>query len=739
MSVLDHSLPGFDASARALRRVGPRVAISVLVAVLHVTGNIGRAEQQTFRGSTTAIVVDVVVRNAQAEPVTDLQLQDFELYEDGVKQEIADVGLVAPDAADSAFSAAARSGRGTGEANGIRSAPGAPAVGRTPADRSTYSDQPSIVALVFDRLSPEARALAYKGALAHLETSRENDYAGVFLSDLSLTTIQTYTNDRAAIARALRAVSSRATSQFDRHARRGIQDSSDAFGDSHPSVPEVAGAESPGRPPPRDGKSRDEAIFGAIDPQLNSWERLARDQQGYATTNALMALAATLGSLPGRKTIVFFAESLSIPDAVLPHFRNVVLTANRNNVSIYTIDAAGLRVHSKDAETGREVRGMGAAGIGGYSNLGVLERNEDVLRKDPRTSLSMLAEQTGGFLVENTNDLGRAFQRIDADRRFHYLLTYTPKNTTFNGEWRSIEVKVPGRKVTVRARSGYLAVHEPGAVPLLEYEAPVLAALAQAPAAQSMPVRSGAFVFPEPGGGARVAVLAAVHGQDLTFDEHGDKCRAELTMLARIRDERGEVVRKASFPYRLAGDRADGDAARQGQILFYRQPALEEPGRYMLEAAAHDVLGGRSGVARVPVVVPPANWGLRVGSLVLIRSAEPLKPEERDPANPLHLEDVVIYPSLGEPFRRGPEARLGFLLPMVAADRAAPAIQLELLSGERTLLAAPLTAGAPDEEGRIRQIGQLPLGSLSPGEYVLRLIVTSGAQREVREATFRLE
>jgi hypothetical protein len=28
-----------------------------------------------------------------------------------------------------------------------------------------------------------------------------------------------------------------------------------------------------------------------------------------------------------------------------------------------------------------------------------------VLRKDPRTSLTLLAEQTGGFLIENTNDL----------------------------------------------------------------------------------------------------------------------------------------------------------------------------------------------------------------------------------------------------------------------------------------------------------------------------------------------
>jgi VWFA-related protein len=194
------------------------------------------------------------------------------------------------------------------------------------------------------------------------------------------------------------------------------------------------------------------------------WERLARDEQGYATTNALLAVVGALGTVPGRKTVVFFAEGLAIPDAVLRHFRNVVATANRANVGVYTIDAAGLRVHSKDQETYREVHGMGNAGLAlgpdgsNQSSLATLERNEDVLRKDPRTSLTLLAKQTGGFLIENTNDLAKGFVRIDEDRRFYYLLTYEPKNTSFDGAWRSIIVKVPKRKVTVRARAGYLAV-----------------------------------------------------------------------------------------------------------------------------------------------------------------------------------------------------------------------------------------------------------------------------------------
>ena len=79
-------------------------------------------------------------------------------------------------------------------------------------------------------------------------------------------------------------------------------------------------------------------------------------------------------------------------------------TANRGNVSIYRIDGAGLRVHSKEAETGREVRAMGAAGVevsadgSNRSSIAMMERNEDVLRKDPRTSPTLHANATGGFL-----------------------------------------------------------------------------------------------------------------------------------------------------------------------------------------------------------------------------------------------------------------------------------------------------------------------------------------------------
>ena len=49
-----------------------------------------------FTTSTTAVVVDVVVRDAKGAPIVDLKPSDFELLEDDAKQKIASVELIAP-------------------------------------------------------------------------------------------------------------------------------------------------------------------------------------------------------------------------------------------------------------------------------------------------------------------------------------------------------------------------------------------------------------------------------------------------------------------------------------------------------------------------------------------------------------------------------------------------------------------------------------------------------------------
>jgi VWFA-related protein len=592
---------------------------------------------------------------------------------------------------------------------------------------------------VFDRLSPEGRSAAYKGALAAVDAMRDGDYVAVYVADLSLITVQNYTMDREKVRMAVRDVATRATSVFDRASMRDIGQS-ESTGDAHPSTPWVASAESGGRPvDSRGGIDRLPSSIGSAANVL--WERMARDQQGYATTNALLAIVAALGTVPGRKTVVFFAESLAIPDAVLPHFRNIVTTANRANVSVYTIDATGLRVHSKDQETYREVNQAGNAGLklnpdgSSQSSLATLERNEDALRKDPRTSLTLLANETGGFLVESTNDLANGFARIDTDRRSYYLLTYEPKNTNFDGAWRSITVKVPNRHVTVRARMGYLAVRAPVGEPLLTHEAAALADLDRSPAPADLPLRSAALVFP----GGQVAILAATDARELGFsrDDKARSYRTNFTVLARVVDASGRVERKASQSYRLSGPVDQMEQARRGEILFFRKPTLLA-GEYTLEVALHDTLTSHATVQRHTFAVPPAD-GLDVSTLVIVRRAERVKPEERQQGNPLYVGDLLVYPNLGEPILKSRQKTLALYFTMISPSGAQPSARLEVLNGGQPRADLPLALNAADPSGRSAQISSLVIDSLPPGRYLLRLTIALGDRHEVKTAVFDLK
>jgi VWFA-related protein len=178
-------------------------------------------EPQRFGTSTAAVVVDVVVRDKSGKPVTDLTAADFELLEDDVRQDIGNVSLVAPP---------------PGSAPAGASLPVPPAA--APSVASNTVSAPTIVALVFDRLSPEGRTLAWKGAQAYLDTAASNDFAGVFVVSNGLEVVHTYTSDRTALTKALDEAASRATANFNKKNDKIAS----RFGDRSPDTPITVGA-----------------------------------------------------------------------------------------------------------------------------------------------------------------------------------------------------------------------------------------------------------------------------------------------------------------------------------------------------------------------------------------------------------------------------------------------------------------------------------------------------------------
>jgi VWFA-related protein len=196
-----------------------------------------------------------------------------------------------------------------------------------------------------------------------------------------------------------------------------------------------------------------------------SYQRFLAEFDSQASLAGLRTVVGSFAVLPGRKSILYFTENLPITDRMKPKFDALIGEANRANITVYPVDAAGLRVHSKEAEVGRNVAVAGAKGLGDESRgngawTKELEKQEEMLSSRPTAVLGRLAKETGGFLIENTNDLGAGVARMQEERTTYYLLAYQPTNAKLDGKFRKVSVKVKRSKVTIRARPGYLAPRE---------------------------------------------------------------------------------------------------------------------------------------------------------------------------------------------------------------------------------------------------------------------------------------
>src|SRR5918911_358918 len=365
---------------------------------------------------------DVVVRDKKGRAVTDLSASDFEVYEDGVPQQINSFRLVAREdrgggtVADDSGKANASEGKNPSKN------PGAVQINQV-AGGVEAGSRLGGVAIVFDRLSPDARARAREAALGYV--GEKDDLVGVFLTDLSLVVLQPYTDDMQLVRKAIENAGASNPSLYASN-NREARDVRKALGNT---IEEIS------RNPMNYGAQMEKKRLEMQLWKLEREEEYQRDQQGTATMRGLLKIAGALRGLPGRKAVILFSEGLIIPPSVLNPFRALINAANRNNVSFYTVDAAGLRAESKTEETRKEIVSRSNLRLiqeanNQESNVPMtkgLERNEDLLYLNPDSGLGQLADQTGGFHITDTNDIKAGLRRVDEDLHSYYLLSYSPK------------------------------------------------------------------------------------------------------------------------------------------------------------------------------------------------------------------------------------------------------------------------------------------------------------------------
>ena len=118
------------------------------------------------------------------------------------------------------------------------------------------------------------------------------------------------------------------------------------------------------------------------------------------------------------------------------YMRELTLSANRANTTVYTVDPRGLS-------------GVVDAGQ-------ALDQSEwRTFLQKTQSSLRFLAEETGGHAVVNVNDFATEFRRIDSETSDYYLIGYYSTNSDSGQRVRGLDVKVRRPGIDAAARSGY--------------------------------------------------------------------------------------------------------------------------------------------------------------------------------------------------------------------------------------------------------------------------------------------
>ena len=405
----------------------------VLVGALAVVGRgfspgmFAQAPQQpTFRSGVQLIEVDVRVFDADGRFVTDLTKDDFEVVEQGTPQRIDAMYLVR----------GARSDRST--ASSTSTTPQLK-VGPTGAPAA-----PQTWVFFFDlnHLTPGGGFDRARKAVEEFIAKRfkEGDVAGVVAGDKMVN--NRLTSVRQELLDAVKQVRPRSDSRtrmmelLMEWPRLLNQDEAIRIARNEPEPIQRATTRAC-TDDPIQCRMADQAV-------REKGQRIASEihRATLATLNTVNVLSFSLAKISGPKTVVFIADGFEVQN-IETTLRSVVGQTTRAGARVYAID----------------VRGANRSGTADPQQMQVTDEAGPVSRfDDVADGPNSLAVDTGGMMIRNENNLGRALDRIADDAATYYVLAYQPANTTFDGKYRTIEVKVKRPGVRVRARRGYLAL-----------------------------------------------------------------------------------------------------------------------------------------------------------------------------------------------------------------------------------------------------------------------------------------
>lgn len=519
------------------RVIAPAV---LMTAALVVSAHLfAQSPQPVFKSSTRLVQVSVVVQDRNGRPVPGLTAADFEIIEGGKKHPVAHFAVQTHEALRSA-SAAVPAGSFSNVLDG-RVGTGA-------------------TILLFDRMNTGDfdQIYAREHIIKFLRQLQPEERLGLYVLDRShLRIVHDFTSDASTLLSTLDDLAKTTSAEL-----AGSEDKLD-------------------RPPPvGDGL---DALFDAL------LERSEEAMQGFfierrvdATAETLEILAERFAGVQGRKNVIWISSSfpLYIKDGIwLKQMSPQVYRASRAlshaDISIYPVDARGLQ----------------GAFSGHVSNP---QRGFTTMAQQAPTfdTSSIIAEQTGGRVFRNTNDLRGAMTRAVEDADLTYVLGYYPENERFDGRFRTIDVNVKKPNVSVRHRKGYYA-HPPKVEAGLEKDA-LIKALHYPVEATAL----GVTVTPSTPANGEITLAMKIDPAGLSLEQRDGRWKGQLEVAIgqRLADNTLQNSTHVTVPLDIP-DAMRTELMNRGLVL--NRTITLDPQARMVIVGLRDLVSGAIGTVRM--------------------------------------------------------------------------------------------------------------------------------------------
>jgi VWFA-related protein len=667
---------------------------------------VSRSPQQAFilRTQTNLVLVDVRVYDKSGKPVTDLKQSDFHVTEDGVPQTISDFSLENVEKL-----AQATGGAEAAKVIDLQKLP--PEVN---AEQVLQDHRLLVFFFDLSSMQPDELMRALK-ACGDFVTNRMTpaDLVAVATYSSSLRVTQDFTNDRASLRKALRAI------------LVGEESSSLA---TTASIGEAGGTDANGMEivtqDVSDAFTPDETEFNIF----NTDEKLA----------AVESLANMLRKVPGRKNVIHFSSGITrTGQENQATLRAATDAANQADVSLYTMDARGLAA----LPPGGDASASSPSGTGIYSGSAVASQVSSL--QGSRETLASLATDTGGRTFYDLNDFTPAFEEVQKENSSYYLVGYSPTNTHSDGRFRHIRVEVSRPGLKVQARPGYFAPKNFRQFTPREKENQLQQVMDLDVPFVDLPFVVETAYFRRPDKKCTVILAAKIPGSQVAFLKKSGKHDTEFDFAWKLTDEKNHVADalRDTLPVHMTDETYEEVI---GSNLFYEGEVTLPPGKYNLKAVVRENESGKIGTFEAPLVIPDiSDTSLGLSSIVLsneVKSSDDLDRAHvsHDKNSPLQIGNRSVLPSVTRVFRTNQvltvylESYAGKGV-TAAGPSTPPSLGLVFFRGGRKFAEAGPFPGKIEKssEQKASYFAQIPLEKFPRGRYTLQVNVLDPAIERV--------